>query len=408
MCDSLCSRQADRTLFAKSSDRPPSEPQVVEHRRRRSGGGRLRAQYLALDDLGAAALVGSRPIWTWGLEHGVNEHGVAIGNEQLWTVDDPRHEPDALTGLDLVRLGLERGRTAEEAVDVVVSLIEEHGQGGIADRDEQKAYFSSFLVADPKEAWTLETSARSWAARRTDPDEPGMALSNRISLSTHWSRASRDVEEAGDFDRWRRASSPTAHADKRLAVTAGCVSSPTDRPTAAALAGVLRDHDGEPWGRPDRHEGLPSPLPPAVIDRNGTGVSVCMHLHDVQATTSSMIALLPRDGGLIRIWSLLGSPCVGLFVPSFPFDDSDAVPVGWASATTWQRFRRLRDRVERARADEPGSVDELARIRAVWAPLEHDLWAEADDLASAERPARTAWSATVWPRIEEGLDRLAV
>jgi secernin len=407
MCDSMCSLQVDGTLFAKSSDRPPGEPQVVERRRARPGGGRVRTQYLTLDDPGAAALVGSRPIWTWGLEHGVNEHGVAMGNEQIWTVDDPRRAPAALTGLDLVRLGLERGRSAAEAVDVVVTLIETYGQGGIADRDEQKPYFSSFLIADSGEAWILETSGLSWAARRSDPDEPGTALSNRISLSTRWTRASPDVEAAGDFDRWRRVSSPTAHADKRLAVSERCVASGTERPTPGALAGVLRDHDGDAWGRPDRSNGPPTPLPPAVIDRIGTGVSICMHLHEVQATTASMIAWLPREDP-IRVWSILGSPCVGVFVPSFPFDSTESVPAAWSSGTTWQRFRALRDRVELARVADVGSSEDLSRIRAVWSPLERDLWAEADAVAALPPAERTAWSATIWPRIDQGLKALGV
>ena len=44
---------------------------------------------MAVPDAGAVGVLGSRPTWMWGLEHGVNEHGVAIGNEKVWTVDDP-------------------------------------------------------------------------------------------------------------------------------------------------------------------------------------------------------------------------------------------------------------------------------------------------------------------------------
>ena len=102
--------------FAKNSDRPPDEPQVVEWFPARRPGTTLDTQYLELADPGACAFVGSRPTWLWGVEHGVNEYGVAIGNEKLYTTGAPKHRPPALLGMDLVRLGLERGRTADHAV----------------------------------------------------------------------------------------------------------------------------------------------------------------------------------------------------------------------------------------------------------------------------------------------------
>jgi len=46
----------------------------------------------------------------------------------MWTVESPSKE-NGLLGMDLLRLGLERGKTAQEAVNVITSLLEEHGQG---------------------------------------------------------------------------------------------------------------------------------------------------------------------------------------------------------------------------------------------------------------------------------------
>src|ERR1700694_2415609 len=140
MCDTLCVLGDKATLFAKNSDRPVTEAQLVEAHARREGGGRLRTQYLELPDGGAAATLLSRPDWLWGAEHGVNEHGVAIGNELVNTVDDPRAAPPALLGMDLVRLGLERGATAEEALDIMTDLLERHGQGGVGDAVHGVAY----------------------------------------------------------------------------------------------------------------------------------------------------------------------------------------------------------------------------------------------------------------------------
>ncbi|MGZ4694081.1 MAG: hypothetical protein ACXWA3_10685 [Acidimicrobiales bacterium] len=412
MCDSLCAFQPDRTLFAKSSDRPPREPQVIETHGRRPAGGVVRTQYLSIDDAGASALVGSRPDWLWGFEHGVNESRVAVGNEQLWTVDDPSRAPEALTGMDLVRLALERGRSAEEALDVVTTLIDAHGQGGIGDREAGKAYYSSFLFADPHQAWVLESSDRSWAARAVEPREGGVALSNRISLSTDWSRASADVVAAGDFDQWRRQSSPTAHADKRLAVTgagARAVALGNDASLGAReLAGVLRDHGAQPWGQPGGGGSTATALPPAVIDRLGTGVSVCMHLRGVQATTSSMIASLPRQPDEpLRAWFAPGNPCVTVFVPTFGLD---GVAPELGQARTWHRFEALRDRVDQARDAEPGGggAQQLAEVRRALAPVEDELWDEADALVERGGDEQVAWALGLWPRIDAALTALGV
>ena len=103
MCDTFCIRHADGMWFAKNSDRHPAEPQVVESYERRSATAELHTQYLELPDADASAFVGSRPTWLWGCEHGVNEHGVAIGNEKIWTIESPRDLPPALLGMDIVR-----------------------------------------------------------------------------------------------------------------------------------------------------------------------------------------------------------------------------------------------------------------------------------------------------------------
>jgi secernin len=41
--------------------------------------------------------------------------------------------------MDLIRLGLERGGTAREALDVMTALPEQHGQGGSPRHNDPKA-----------------------------------------------------------------------------------------------------------------------------------------------------------------------------------------------------------------------------------------------------------------------------
>jgi secernin len=396
VCDTLCAIGAGQTLFGKNSDRPVAEAQVAETYRARSDGGRVRATYLDLDDGGAAALLGSRPTWMWGLEHGINGHRVAIGNEKLYTVDDPHAAEPALLGMDLVRLGLERGRGADEALNIMTELLERHGQGGSGEADHDEPYFSSFLVADPTSAWVLETSGRTWAARRV---EDGAAISNRITLGTEWTRASSDVTPGADFDRWRDPGAPTGIADHRLTATRRCVATGAPALTPADVVATLRHHGERPWGAPGGDQSDVSPPPTDVYD-DWSGVTVCMHVRGYQVTNASMVAELPEDDTApMRAWIALGSPCASVYVPVFP--PRIATPE-LGEAATWARLAALRDRVE----GEHGA-GELAEIRSVLGPLESELWEEADAVGG-DPAAQESFVASVWNRIEPALDKLAV
>jgi secernin len=389
MCDTLCVRTAAGMLFAKNSDRHPDEAQVVEWHPPRQPGEALRTQYLTIDDTGAYGFLGSRPTWLWGVEHGVNEHGVAIGNEKVWTTDRPRDHAPALLGMDVVRLGLERSRTADEALSVMTTLLERHGQGGSGEPDRDEPYHSSFLIADPHGGFVLETSNRTWAAR---PVGAGAAISNRISLGTEWTRASADVAPGADFDSYRSPRVPTGIADHRLRVTGRCVALGLDA-TPAAVASTLRDHG--PDGDADRI--------PATAGTDGEGFSVCMHRPESHSqTTASMIAEL-RAGelqgrGRPRVWVALGNPCTSVFLPCFP----PAVAPELADAAQWRRFAALRDRV----VADPGR---LSDVRGELGVVEAELWEAADAAFAADEPSRlTEFAGTSFSTVDRALLRLGI
>lgn len=96
---------------------------------------------------------------------GMNEYGVAVRDvalssrrELMEMTPKPQH---GLNYSDVARIALERARTAREAVDIAVSLIERHGDftyGG-----------NSHIFADPNEGWVLLEFAGGkglWVARR--------------------------------------------------------------------------------------------------------------------------------------------------------------------------------------------------------------------------------------------------
>ena len=187
MCDTFATRTEDGVLLAKNSDRDPNEAQTLrwyaaaDH----PPGSLLRVTWSTLEQVAHThAIAVSQPWWMWGAEMGANEHGVTIGNEAVFTRRSgrARRTGSELLGMDLLRLALERSTTREEAVQVIVTLLERHGQGGSCSHEHPRfSYHNSFLVADPAGVVVLETAGRHWATE--DVAGRGRSISNGLTIA---------------------------------------------------------------------------------------------------------------------------------------------------------------------------------------------------------------------------------
>ena len=385
MCDTIVVVGDDGVWFAKNSDRDPNEAQLVEwHPRRRHDAATVRCTHLEIPQVPETnAIVISRPFWMWGAEMGTNEHGVTIGNEAVFT--DQPYADVGLTGMDLLRLALERAATAAEAVEVIVGLLEAHGQGGGCGlEDPSFTYHNAFLVADPTEAWVLETAGRFWATERI---RHGVrTISNGLTIPG-FAEAHRDPLR-----------SRVARCDVRRALTtrlAGRAARPAD------LTEVLRSHGPHRW--PRYH----------LLD--GTLAMPCMHgggLVASSSTTASWIA----DLAAARHWvTATSAPCLALYKPIVVDEPLDLGPTPTATAderTLWWRHEVLvretmRDPVRLA----PLFVEARDRVERAWfvdPPSPAEAFAEADrllgewrrrvDHAAPTVDVRPPWARRYWRR----------
>jgi secernin len=336
------------TLLGKNSDRPARETQPLRHLPGRRSGGTLQLAYVEIDD--AAETIphlGSSPYWCWGHEIGINAHGVAIGNEAIFTRDVAataaadragRQVTPGILGMELLRLGLERGRTATEAVAVMTQLVERHGQYGAGTPSTDRpaaAYDNSFLVADDTEMWVVETTGRRWVVKRVH--DPFWALSNEPTLRDDWDSCAPDLAQYAAAQGWGRASGrldfaacfvdpgvPLQVSHLRLQRSRQLLSDAVrnDGVGFAEARAVLSDHyEGTFLGGPKFN--------PARPDFH----TLCMHAHPSGFTwgntAASMIAVLP---GAARpyVWWAATTPCTSVYIPVAVTETSLPAPLSTA------------------------------------------------------------------------------
>ena len=293
MCDTLGKIGQARSFFVKNSDRSPNEAQVMEyHPRQKHLSGTVNCTYIAIPQVEETyEVLLSRPTWMWGAEMGMNEFGLCIGNEAVFTKG--AYGKTGLTGLDMVRLALERSQTAKEALELLISLLETHGQGGNCGYDHDFYYDNAFLIMDRQELFVLETAGKQWVYKKYD----AASISNRLSIGSD-----ADGNSGGKaFDFCGRFTEPVfttfAGSAQRRQQTQGCL------PKLRSLAGcveALRQHD----------KNVKNPF------ARGSVSSVCMHYGAMVGdhTTASMVVSLEESR--MVVWSTgTSTPCVSLFKP---------------------------------------------------------------------------------------------
>lgn len=370
-------------LLAKNSDRPLGEAQALTWSpgAKHGAGEKVECTYISVPQTGETyGVLGSRPYWMWGFEMGVNEKGVMIGNEAQGSKAAETGRGNALLGMDLLRLGLERGATAREAMRVITALLEEYGQNANASVLEDKRYENSFLIADREEIWLLETAGRMWAAKRIE--EP-CAISNCYTIakpdecSEALEKYARDKGWLAEGERFSFAKAYTAPAQRqtgavpRLRRLSSLLEAEKDPFDAVTVKSILRDH----------FEG--TLLEPRFGVSFGVFPSVCMHAMTPESsqTAASMICRWAEGAGPAMRFAC-SLPCLSLYIPAYcvgplpPLMSESGEK--FSESSLWWLFERLAAAVS-------ADYDRYAPfIRVGGAALEEEIETQA---ARAEREA---------------------
>lgn len=406
MCDTLVAT-AEVTkdgvvIFGKNSDREPNEAHHIvscpaaDH----SPDSRVKCTYIEIPQARHTyAVLLAKPFWIWGAEMGANEHGLAIGNEALFT-RIPYKKDGGLLGMDLLRLALERAATAREGVKIITDLLAQFDQGGDHGLAHKTYYHNSYILADPRDAWVLETAGQHWAAKQI---RGIYSISNGITIENDFDLASPELvsfavkqgrcKNESDFSFARCYSDFifTRFSDcrKRRARSMDLLNSERGQITVETMMHALRDH-----GQADGSQ--------RSADESLAGADICMHAGfgpiRISQTTGSMVSYLDAKAPLHFVTGT-AAPCTSIFKPVWvdaSLPDTGPAPVETYDPSTlfWRHELLHRATLH----DHENLVSVFAGERDA---LERDFAAAAFSARTKDSAARAVLSAESFARADE-------
>ncbi len=341
MCDTIVFVDKQKILFAKNSDREVNEPQILlwQPRKTYAEGEIIKCTHISIPQVRETyTILISKPTWMWGAEMGTNEFGVTIGNEAVFT--NQPYRKIGLTGMDILRLALERSATAKQACDTIIQLIETYGQGGNCGYKKTIYYHNSYIIADPTEAYVLETADKHYEIEKVHGFR---SISNGLTIPSFKEKYS---------DRMKTFFTNCEHRRNILEKA-------TKNPSITDMINLLRLHkDGKTYPEYNwLHGGMDAP---------------CMHagglVLNYQTTASWVAELSPHQ---CSHWvTATSTPCISLFKPvnisqppnrKFCNQDNEVYSEFW-----WKHEQFQRLAMKNPPETFPLFIDELKQTESEW------------------------------------------
>jgi dipeptidase len=246
--------------------------------------------------------------------------------------------------MDVIRLGLERAATAAEALELILALLEQFGQGGNCGHLTATYYNNSFLIADRQEAFVVETVGKEWLVERVRGIR---TLSNIYSIDRHAERTSLGLSALIRDSGWSSENVPCyasaiadpnrehiGRAQTRRARSASLLHSREGQIGAIDIMTILRDHGPVASSSPDWYPGQ-------------ADISICMHAgaEDRPGQTTGALVSELRETDSVHWVTGTAAPCSAIFKPvliGVPLPDIGTRPTDhFDSHTLWWRHERL-------------------------------------------------------------------
>jgi dipeptidase len=359
-----------QTLFGHNTSRPAGHGQTLCRAvgREFAPGEKVQTQYLELPQVRQTnTVLGSRPESWWGYSHGVNEHGVAMGCTVVR--NKLRGPAPGLTGGDLVRLVLERTRSARQAVDLLADLVERQGQSAPPDAVPEDGD-NGFLIVDPLEAFAVEAAGPHWVSQEI---REVRAASNVCIIRQDWDHISRGLAATAIQQGWWPDDGRKLDFAGALSVDPVGQGSGLRRWGRATL--LLEQQNGHidvaflRWVLSDHYDGTHFEVDPVGLSPGP--VPLCQHagIARGQVTAASLVIQLSADPSHLPIlWVAFGPPCLHVYFPVFLDGD---LPPAFALALEQRRGDGFWSRLEHLEAlfqNEPKAWDavreRLGRLQA--------------------------------------------